>query len=338
MSNVPYLPNLDPIIQAGIDPKTGLPIKFGNPVTLKEDIKRLISVVDRQDAITRFKWDNLPDGLTGEIIERVLYYKGQGILFKMSDDRFYFLPYSLAGSIDVYGRFMQVTPLPFAGGKEDTNKPWVTGLIKKPVYDLNLDDIDPDDACVIIRDYAPGIEQTILPRSIINSPVIDVESDCIPFLRTALLNSTGVQGVRVQDETAGSNVLNASRAIDNAALCGQKYIPIVGGMDFQEMTGGSVTDAGEFLMCMQSLDNFRLQLLGIQNGGIFTKKEHVLQEEQDLNTGSDSIMMKDALNQRQEACEKINNIFGLDISVSINPEQSDYEEDDVDVLPDDGEV
>ena len=323
--NNAYLPDLATLLQAGIDPKTGLPVKMTGPCLtgLKEDIARLFSVVDRQDAVKRFKWENLPNGLTGELIERILYFKGQCIFFRMkSDDKFYVLPYTLSGSIDCYGRFMAVTPLPFAGGKTDADKPWINGLIKVPVYNLD-DDIDEDDACVIIRDYAPAIEQTIIPRSIMHRPVVELEAECIPFLRTALLNSTGVQGIRVGDEESSANVLAASRAIDEAAVRGQKYVPIVSGINFQDLTSGAPSRASEFLMCMQSLDNIRLQMFGIKNGGIFTKKEHVLQEEQDLNTGSDSITLTDALEQRQSACEKINNVFGLDISVSIS---ADYNE------------
>ena len=37
----PYLPNLEPIIAAGVDPRTGLPMKMGagTPCLLKENIK-----------------------------------------------------------------------------------------------------------------------------------------------------------------------------------------------------------------------------------------------------------------------------------------------------------
>ena len=116
------------LIQAGIDPATGLPIKAkeGKSCNLKLDIKKQLRIMDEQDAINRFTWYNLPEGLNSRLIERILYYKGQGMLFFLND-KFYFLPYALDGTIDVYGRFMSVTPLPFNGTAND-GKP-ETGLL-----------------------------------------------------------------------------------------------------------------------------------------------------------------------------------------------------------------
>ena len=124
----PKLPNIAELIQAGINPATGLPIKMGgSPSQLKEDIRKLLRIVDEQNAVNRYNWINLPDGLTGELIERMLYYKGQVAFFYMeTDNTFYCLPYALDGSIDVYGRFTGITPIPFNGKAESKDeKPWI---------------------------------------------------------------------------------------------------------------------------------------------------------------------------------------------------------------------
>ena len=71
----PYLPNLEPILAAGINPKTGLPVKFSQSVNLKEDIKKQLRLVDEQDAVNRYVWKNLPMNLTSQEVERMLYYK-----------------------------------------------------------------------------------------------------------------------------------------------------------------------------------------------------------------------------------------------------------------------
>jgi hypothetical protein len=123
-------------------------------------------------------------------------------------------------------------------------------------------------------------------------------SNYIPFLNTALLNSTGVQGMRVNTENEQANVYAASNAINKAALAGQKYIPIIGNVDFQEMTGGTVAKSEEFLLAMQSLDNYRLELYGLENGGLFQKKAHMLQDEQDMRSTSSNLIMKDSLECR----------------------------------------
>ena len=228
------LPDIHTLLQAGIDPKTGLPVKFGNGVdgSFKPANKRLLEIIDRQDAIGRYEWFNLPEGLSGDLIERILYYRGQGMFFYMKEtERFFFLPYALDGTIDVYGRYTSVTPLPFNGstttetdGKGPT--PWIRGLRYNCVYDIVLDeDLSSDDLyknCVLLHDYSIGISQTIIPRAQLQDPLLDVMSDIIPFMRTALLNSTGIQAMRVQSEDEQSNVEAASRSINRAALDGKK--------------------------------------------------------------------------------------------------------------------
>ena len=49
MANNAKLPDLETLIQAGINPKTGLPMKFGNRrCSTKEDIKKCIRKNDEQ--------------------------------------------------------------------------------------------------------------------------------------------------------------------------------------------------------------------------------------------------------------------------------------------------
>lgn len=327
--NNALLPDVQTIIQAGIDPKTGLPIKIAGGFGaegFKENNKKLLRIIDEQDAVNRFTWYNLPNGLSSQLIERILYYRGQGMFFYMEDaDQFFFLPYALDGTIDVYGRFKEVTPLPFNGtsnnGEDKKQKPWITGLKRKCRYDIILNELKIDDlleSCVLLKDYTPQESQTIISRQVLNDPLLGIMADCIPFLHTALLNATGVQGMRVASEDEQSNVEAASRSINRAALNGKKYVPIVGAIDFQELTGGAVGKSEEFLLTMQSLDNYRLSLYGLDNGGLFQKKSHILQAEQSMNAGKASLVMQDCLTRRQNFCDVVNSIWGLGIWCEIS--------------------
>ena len=322
------IPNMiDPntFIQAGINPKTGLPIKLENTVSLKSDIKSQLEIIDRQDAVNRYKWFNLPDGLNQELIERILYYKGQGMFFYMpTNNKFYFLPYTLTGKgIDVYGRFIQVTPLPFNGNTSDEgkDKPWIQGLVRDVQYDIMLEEPDlndMDNKCVILHDHTIGLSQTVLARSVTHDAVLDLMSNCLPYLNTALMNSTGVSGMRIQNENERQDVFNMSAAINNCALTGQKYVPIVSGVQLQELTSGTTGKAEEFLLAMQSLDNYRLSLFGLDNGGLFQKKSHMLEAEQKMNQGMSSLIYTDGLRQRQEFCNIVNSIWGLMIWCDVS--------------------
>lgn len=333
----PKMYDIDMYLQAGLNPETGLPVKMDSAVlsSNKEGIKTQLRIVDRADALNRFKYHNLPKGLTPDILERVIYYRGQGILFHIAD-RHFCLPYALDGTIDMYGRYEDVTPLPFNGTNDSDKKekPWIQGLRFKPVYEVpdfeefagkSEEEIKDfiDSSCVIIRDHSIGISQMNLPKSQTQECVIDVMSDCIPFMRTALVNSTGVLGMRVESADEAVNVYAASEAINLAALTGQKYVPIEGMIEFQELTGGSVGKSQEFFLSMQSLDNYRLSQYGLQNGGLFQKKQHMLQEEQDMKNAATSLVLQDALKQRQEALTIYNAINGTSMWVEINEEAMD---------------
>lgn len=340
---LPYMSDPSLALAAGFNPKTGLPLKFGgNVAPLKDSIRRVLRIQDEQDAVNRFTWYNLPD-ITGQELERLLYYKGQICMFYNETlDKYLYLPFALDGTIDVYGRFTAVHPVPLgatnakdqdARTKELGN--WLSTIRLDVMYDLpNMEDMAAIDEAgnlvfnfsplnltnktAILRDYTPQLSQTIVARQQLNEGIIDVESDCIPFMRTALLNATGVRGIRVGNETEAANIYAASAGINDAALAGQKFIPIVGSVDFQDLTDGALGRAEEFMLAMQSLDNIRLGTYGLENGGIFQKKAHELQAEAALAGGNTNLVIQDSLAIRQRWCNIINAQTGLGIWCEIS--------------------
>ncbi len=315
--------NINELIAAGINPKTGLPIKMsGNLANIKGDIKRSLEILDRQNAYNRYTWYNLPNGLNGQLIERMLYYKGQLAMFYMeSDENFYILPYALSGTIDVYGRFKGITPLPFNGtaqdeGKDGKPKAWITGLQKTPVYDMEKE-LDYDmfiNSAVLLRDYSQGVSETIIPRQSIMEPILETMSEAFPMARTNLIANSGIKGMKVSDADTQANVTMASASIRDAALTGEPWIPILTALDIQDLTSaGSALKSEEFLLYMQSLDSYRLSLYGLKNGGLFQKKAHMLESEQDSNNGNIGLIYEDGLKIRQRFCDMVNYIWGLGI-------------------------
>ena len=315
----PKLPNVAELLQAGINPKTGLPIKLGgDPAQLKSDIRKLLRIVDEQNAVNRYTWYNLPDTLSGELIERILYYRGQAAFFYMeADNSFYFLPYALDGTIDVYGRYTGITPLPFNGtASDDKEKPWIVGLHKKPVYGIKYDELKYEDitnSCVLLKDYTNQLSMTNIPRANLNDPLITAEAECVPFMRTSMILGTGIKGMRVNDADQAGSVRDAACSMESAALSGQGYIPIIGNIEFQELTDGPTGKIEDYMLAMQSLDNLRLSGYGIDNGGLFEKKSHILQTEADLNGGPVGLVLQDGLSIRQNFCNIANSIWGLGI-------------------------
>lgn len=329
MANNAKMFDVNLMLQAGINPKNGLPVKFGDTSDrLPEDIRKQLRIVDEQDAIGRYRWYNLPDGLNQELIERVLYYCGQGMLFfEQYTEKYYFLPYTLQAidgvGIDVYGRFRAVTPVPFKGtttfDEKGKAKAWINGLIRRPLYDINdipeEEDIDYlINSCVLLSDYCKQSAEINIARQIIQDPLLSAMSEIFPFARTSLIANSGVKATRVNNEDEASNVKAISKSITYAAKTGEPFVPVVGTMEFQDLTsGGSPLKSEEFLLMLQAMDNYRLSLYGLQNGGLFQKKSHMLEGEQEMNTANNSLVYNDGLRQRQEFCDKVNALWGLGI-------------------------
>ena len=147
------LPDFETFWQAGINPKTGLPVKLGSGAKcmLKEDLKKFLRLIDEQDAVNRFVWYNLPANITSQELERMLYYKGQLCFFYDKNlEEFYFMPYALDGTIDFYGRYNTIHPVPMTSGTEDKgNKAqaqYLAALKLKCVYGMKLpEEIKPED-------------------------------------------------------------------------------------------------------------------------------------------------------------------------------------------------
>ena len=329
---LPTLPNLEPYIAAGIDPKTSLPRKMGGVEgRLKEELRKFIRVQDEQDAVNRYVWYNLPAGLSSQELERMLYYKGQLCFFyNEALNQFYFLPYALSGTIDLYGRFNTIHPVPMAEGTTTDEKQqikriadWLSTLDLTVAHDIILpENLTYDhllNSTVILRDYTNQLSQTLIPRQQLNDALVDLEADCPCFMRTALVSGTGVRGIRVNNEDEAFQVFEASKSINDAAIAGQKYLPMIGdGLDFQDFTDGSIAKAEEFLLAMQSLDNIRLSGYGIENGGIFQKQERKLVAEADMAAGSVSFALQDGLSQRQRFCDIVNSIWGLGLACEVS--------------------
>lgn len=341
-TNNARLPNVEPSIAAGI-PLHGKAnakavkefIEYGNSTNWrKENVRKQLRILDEQDAVNRYKWYNLPCDLSSQELERLIYYRGQLCFFYVPEiEQFIFSPYALDGTIDYYGRYNTVHPVPWAEGMEKEKKsPLSAYLANKKLdvcYGVPTEDKDvikwakkfvEGTACVLVHDYTKQLSPTVIARQQLQDPLLDIMSDCIPFMRTCLLAGTGVKGMRISNQADYPNVLDANNAFEKAALEGDPYVPIVGSVDFQSLTDGQALKAEEFLLAMQGLDNYRLSLYGLDNGGLFQKKSHMLEAEQSMNAGKAAIPLNDGLSIRQYFADTVNALTGLGISVGIAEE------------------
>ena len=318
------------MIQAGIDPKTGAPIRLSlDASALKNELKKIERIKDEQMAIHRYKWYNLPFDLTSEEVERMLYYKYQLVMFwEETTQKFYLMPFALDGGIDFYGRYKTVHPVPMANGSTDGEKKqidrvrnYLSQLKLRVLYDVpeeildeeKAKDFDPTKCCILFRDYTPQLSQSDQPRAFLQDALLDLKSDLLPFMRTSLTNSTGIVGVRVQNQDEASNVAAANKSLKSAALNGEMFIPIVGQVEMQEMTGNGSQRSQEFLLALQGIENYQKEIYGIGSNGLMQKASHMLASEQQMNEMSGNSAFIDGLNWRQHGCLIANLIFGTNM-------------------------
>lgn len=346
-TGVPRLIDPRPYIQAGINPKTGGKLlaassTLGETSPIKEAFKLALRIKDEQNAVMRYSWYNLPDGLDGELVERMLYYRGQLAFAYIKDlNRFYLLPYTLCAnsenptSLDAYARFASVKLIPFSSvdqvkGDESSNKrreeedrkraslltilSALTFDVKYEVMAGELTEKDLINSAVILKDYTSQLSETNIARSKVNDPIIDLEAACFAYANTAMINSTGVEGMRVNGEDEEENVRQMNRSIERAALNGEKAIPVTGPTDWQELTGGKVTTSDEFMVMAQAIDNERLSLYGLENGGLYQKKTYVNDGQTQMNSGNPSDVYHNGLMIRQKFCDIVNSIWGIGIA------------------------
>lgn len=326
----PYMPNLQDLYAAGIDPHTGLPLKLigGKPEYLVEDAMRSFRLIDEQNALNRFNWINLPDGLSGNLLERILYYKGQGAFAFIEDldgetGRFVFLPFTLAATkegtsgLDIYGRFKEIQLIQFMGSTEKESA-LMLGTPFKARYDIQLKEQKAEDltkSAVILRDYSQQLSQTVLPTQLRQEWILRIMAETTAYLRTKLIIGTGINGVRVNSADQIQDVKDLADGVAEAAQTGSPYVGIAGGIELQglENINGGTMRSEDYLMALQSLDNIRLSTYGLDNGGIFEKKAHITNDELAMNGSSVGLVYQDALSRRQEFCDIVNSIWGLNI-------------------------
>lgn len=289
------------------------------PTPFKDAIRDILAIRDEQDAIEAITWYNTPD-IEGERIEKYLYEGFSIIQFYYKPlDKFLYMPFAIEGVIDYYGRATGMHPLPWAQGQsEDSYKKaaLVFSTYKlKPIYTIEdaIDAVDNWDtyekqgykgACVVICDYTSRRQTNGegIPRMWLNEKLIDMEAEIYPYARTALRNATGICGLGIEGQDSNDSAIAMNESLDKAALNGQKYLGLTAKAQIQELVGGNTGAAQDFLLTMESIDNFRISTHGMSNGGIFEKKAHMLQSEANMNAGVGDSVLANKLYSRQLAC------------------------------------
>lgn len=289
----------------------------------------LYSIMRHQNMIEtyeRYMWTNIPFGLTPDIIERVLFFRGKGV-FYFNDivQKFQFLPFALNGEIDEYGRFTRCNTLPFTGvdeKKKSSKSKKNERLIYQNldlVYDLPYDEEtfnivkNKKTVGIILNDNSLSINQQPIIRSNFVKPVLHILSTLIQIINTAMYGSADHSLIRVENETEYESIKQQIDAINFDILKGRRFTPVIGKLPIEPIKTSNTHDLEGLFNTFNSLTNFLKSISGVANAGVFDKKAHLLQEEQRLNGSNADDIYYNGLRLRQEFCLMIQAYYNYPI-------------------------
>lgn len=317
------------IESAGITPSKKI-LKYGNaidqngqpitpnPLKYNLDYQSLYDIMRQQnqtETYERYMWLDVPPGLTADLIERVLFFRGKGVFyFNEKVEKFQFLPFALNGLIDEYGRYLKVNTLPFTGmeekPKKDKEKRLITAVYQDLdiVYDLPYTeeafrDIQKGKTVgIILNDSSLGISQQPIIRSNYVKPILHLLSTLIQIINTAMFGCADHNAVTVDNESEYESFNQQVDAINRDILLGRRFTPIIGKMPITPLKTGNTANLEGLFNTFNSLTNLLKSITGISNPGVFDKKAHLLQEEQALNGSNADDIYYNGLRMRQEFC------------------------------------
>lgn len=249
-----------------------------NTLTYSNYLKRLLNL-----AVSCFKWSNLPDTIDPRFLELTLFRDGQAVFFKDEVMGYLALQNSLDGDFNVY--HIPNRRRAYA----------VNGYSKK----LTI-----DDSVIIYNNYlhnSPYPDIKLFARRLYEiDRTIDVN---VKAQKTPLLIQC--------DENERLTILNLYKDYDG----NEPFIFGSRQLNPKALTAIS-TEApylGDKLYLLKSqIWNEALAYLGIANIN-YQKRERLVSDEVQRSMGGTIALRYSRLNARQEACEKINKMFGLDI-------------------------
>ena len=293
--------------------------------------------IDYQQYLTRFRWNNLPEGLDSELFERIMYFSGSAMFFYIKElDRFYFLPYGMSGEetetgIDFYGRFNRLKPYSFNGSTDGSGENKANG--KKSKADIylstqirdNIKDIPfvsteeearkiYENGAVICWDHTPGLAYWNNSRNRISQAYIKYMVKILIQTKSALINSSGFNLFAADGEQDNDimqmqiDAINGDRELGQIAAVVSKSLG-----NIENLQSNAPAAMQDFWASLQSADNLRLKSMGISNDGVQQKSQYMNIQEQSMDINDSMQVYYNAFLERVKFAAIVNSIWGLDI-------------------------
>lgn len=252
-----------------------------NNYTWRQYFDRLMQL-----SMVMFKYDNLPDTIDARFLEKTLFNRGNCLFFEDEVMGYLTLPSANLGKFDVY----DIPRMRRAYAVNGYNK------------ELTI-----DDSVIIYNNYLrtnSRLDVEMFAKKLYNiDRAIDTNANA---QKTPIL--------LLCDENERLSYLNLYKEYDGNApvIKGTKGLDLQG---FQVLKTDAPYVADKLYDLKTQIWNEALTYLGITNVS-FQKKERMISDEVDRMLGGTYANRYSRLLAREEACDKINRMFGLNISVS----------------------
>lgn len=294
--------------------------------------------MDYQQFLTRFRWVNLPEGLSSELLERILYFSGSAMFFYIKElNRFYFLPYGMSGEgtetgIDFYGQYNRLKPYSFngstdgsgelnaAGKKLSSQDLYLSTQIRDNIKDIPIVATEEEarkvyeNGAVICFDRTPQLSYLIESRNRISQSYVKYLIKILIQTKSALINSNGFNLFSTNSESA-ADILQLQIDTINEDRENGKLAAVVSSDlgDIENIQSNAPTAITDFWNAFVAADNLRLKSLGIQNDGVIQKKQYQNMQETTLDVDAAMQIYMNSYLERVKFAAIVNSIWGLGI-------------------------
>lgn len=319
----------------------GMPVKTCKNIFSDDPMFDKIGVslknIDYQQFLTRFRWNNLPEGLNSELFERVLYFSGSAMFFYIKElNHFYFLPYGMSGDgittgIDFYGQFNKLKPYSFNGSTDGSGEMEGSKKVsKKDIYLStqirdNIKDIpfvkDEKEAkeiyengAVICWDMSPGLVYQVDSRNRISQSYIKYLIKVLVQTKSALINASGFN-LFTTDSESENDIMQLQIDTINKDREKGKLSAVVSKMlgEITNLQSNAPAAMADFWSSLQSVDNLRLKSMGIRNDGVIQKSQYQNVQEQSIDINDALQVYWNSFIERIKFSAIVNSIWGLEI-------------------------
>lgn len=291
-----------------------------NDSYLNESMSQSIINDIKLKAMNIFKWNNLPETIEPYIIESILFEKGM-IGFLYDATRGYLVmninPYS---NMDIN---FKPTNAIFTGQAYNTNRQVYYGsesdktLLKSGVV------YNPENSCVIIKN-----NDLYVSTYDILEPYLYTYYACKRKLITNI-EQIGINNIimgDLEDKINLNTMVNNNR--NNRLI---NFLNVKKMKEKPSNLGLNIDFKGvELETLSKSIYGEMISKLGL-NSVDYEKKERLITDEVNANNENIDNSLSLMLKARQDACKRINDLFGLDISVEINKEKVESTEEIEDI-------